>query len=148
MSNIKVASQYIKDLQFDLPSAPDIFLNPQDKPDIALSVDIDAKKLNETLYEISLKIGAKATVKKEQFFNCNITYAGIFAIEKIEKEMIEQVLLIYCPNLLFPYLRRIVTNITTDAGLAPLMLDPIDFAHLYNKRNTIANSEPISDSKN
>ena len=62
--------------------------------------------------------------------------------------MLEQVLLIYCPNLLFPFLRRIITNVSTDAGLAPLMLDPIDFALLYNKRKEAANSTPVNDTKN
>ena len=62
--------------------------------------------------------------------------------------MLEQVLLIYCPNLLFPFIRRIITNLSTDAGLAPLMLDPIDFALLYNKRKQAANATPVSDTKN
>lgn len=148
MQNLKIVSQYIKNLNFDLPSAPQVFLQQQDKPDIAIKVDIDAKKLGDDLFEVSLKIGANATIKKEKFFNCDITYAGIFSIKKVEEQMLEQVLLIYCPNLIFPFLRRIITNIATDAGLAPLMLDPIDFADLYNRRKSVANSTPISDSKN
>ena len=62
--------------------------------------------------------------------------------------MLEQVLLIYCPNLLFPFLRRIIANISTDGGLAPLMLDPIDFADLYARRKAANNAEPVSDTKN
>ena len=62
--------------------------------------------------------------------------------------MLEQVLLIYCPNLLFPFMRRIISNATADAGFAPLMLDPIDFAALYNRRKAAQNATPISDLKN
>jgi preprotein translocase subunit SecB len=148
MSDIKIISQYIKDLSFSLPNAPQIFLNPQDKPDIALSIDIDARKIAEETFEVSLKISAAATVKSEKFFICNLIYAGIFSLQKIEGEMLEQVLLIYCPNLLFPFLRRIISNITSDAGLAPLMLDPIDFADLYARRKAAVEATPISDTKN
>ncbi len=148
MSNIRIISQYIKELNFNLPSAPQIFLKPQDKPNIALSIDIDAKKLSDENFEITLKIAADATTAEGKFFDCKLSYAGLFSLQKIEGEMLEQILLIYCPNLLFPFLRRIITNITSDAGLAPLMLDPIDFADLYNRRKMAANATPISDTKN
>ncbi|MBL6664546.1 MAG: protein-export chaperone SecB [Rickettsiales bacterium] len=153
MSNVKIISQYIKDLSFNIKNTPNIFLKPTTKPNIALSIDIDAKKIsnekNTSNYEITLKITAKATKDDdEKFFTCNVEYAGIFNIGAIEGDMLEQVLLIYCPNLLFPFVRRIITNISTDAGLAPLMLDPIDFALLYNRRKQATNSQPISDTKN
>lgn len=153
MSNVKILSQYIKDISFKIENTPEIFLKPTNKPNINLSIDIDAKKISEekenSNYEITLKITAKALKSdKEQFFNCNLEYAGIFNIAKIEGEMLEQVLLIYCPNLLFPFVRRIITNISTDAGLAPLMLDPIDFALLYNKRKKADTATPINNTKN
>jgi preprotein translocase subunit SecB len=62
--------------------------------------------------------------------------------------MIEQILLIYCPNLLFPFIRRLIANLTSDSGFPPLMIDPIDFTDLYAKRTKIANSQPISNTKN
>jgi len=148
MSNIKIISQYIKDLSFESPNSPQIFLNPQDKPNIALSINIDAKKISDEVFEVSLKVTAEAKIQDEKFFICEITYAGLFSFQKIEGEMLEQVLLIYCPNILFPFLRRIITNVTTDGGLAPLMLDPIDFADLYARRKAATNSEPVSDTKN
>lgn len=148
MSNIKIISQFIQSLNFELPSAPQVFLNPQDKPNIALSIDIDAKKIAEEIFEVTLKISADATMQDAPFFACKLAYSGLFSLQKMEGEMLEQILLIYCPNLLFPFLRRIVTNLTADAGLAPLMLDPIDFADLYNRRKTAANATPINNTKN
>ena len=148
MSNIKVISQYIKDLSFETPSSPDIFLTNQGKPDIELSIDIDAKKTTNEIYEIILKISANATTKEKKIFLCEASYAGLFALQNIENEMIEQILLIYCPNLLFPFLRRLIANLTSDSGFPPLMIDPIDFADLYSKRKKLADSEPISDTKN
>ncbi len=148
MSHIKIISQYIKELQFNLPSAPQAFLNPRDKPNILISIDIDVQKIAEETFEVTLKIAADATNESDPLFNCKVAYCGLFSLQKIEGEMLEQILLIYCPNLLFPYLRRIMTNATSDAGLAPLMLDPIDFADLYNRRKTTANAIPINDTKN
>lgn len=148
MSNVKIISQYIQHLSFELPAAPQVFLNPQDKPNIALSIDIDAKKISEEIFEVTLKISADATIEDAQFFNCKVAYSGLFSLQKIEGPMLEQILLIYCPNLLFPFLRRIITNLTSDAGLAPLMLDPIDFADLYNRRKAANDATPINDTKN
>lgn len=148
MSNIKIISQYIQSLSFELPSAPQVFLNPQDKPDIALSIDIDAKKIANEIFEVTLKIGADAKMQGNQFFTCKLAYSGLFSLQKVEGEMLEQILLIYCPNILFPFLRRIITNISADAGLAPLMLDPIDFADLYQRRKIANDTVPINDTKN
>ncbi len=149
MSNIKVISQYIKDLSFEVPSAPENFLNQQQtKPDLGVSIDIDAKKIAADIFEITLKIKATAEEKQKKIFICEIAYCGLFSIQNIEEKMLEQVLLIYCPNLLFPYLRRIVANLTTDGGFPSLTLDPIDFAALYARRQEVANAEPISNRKN
>ena len=68
MSNIKIISQHIKDLSFEVPNAPEVFLNPQDKPDILLTINIDAKKLAEETYEVSLKITANATASEKKLF--------------------------------------------------------------------------------
>ncbi len=148
MSNIKVISQYIKDLSFETPSSPENFLTPQEKPDIALSIDIDAKKLSAEIYEITLKITANAEVADKKIFVCEIAYAGLFALQNIENEMIEQILLIYCPNLLFPFIRRMIANLTVDGGFPPLMIDPIDFTDLYSKRKAVVDSKPINNTKN
>ncbi len=148
MSNIRVISQYIKDLSFEAPNAPSIFLNPAVKPDIELSINIDAAKIAEEVFEVSLKISADAKGEGKRIFLCEIVYGAVFAIKDIEENMLEQILLIYCPNLIFPYLRRIVTNLTTDGGFPPLMLDPIDFADLYSRRKMASESAPINDTKN
>jgi len=148
MSNIKVISQYIKDLSFETPHSPDIFLANQGKPDIELSIDIDAKKISDEIYEVILKISANATTKEKKIFLCEVSYAGLFSLQNIEAEMIEQILLIYCPSLIFPFIRRLIANLTSDSGFPPLMIDPIDFTDLYSKRRKLTDSEPISDTKN
>ena len=141
MSNIKINSQYIKDLSFEVPNSPEIFLSPNLKPDIAISIDIDANKLSVNTFEVTLKIKAEAKGNDKVIFICEVSYAGIFTLdEKIEdKKEIEQILLIFCPNILFPFVRRIVSGCTTDGGFPPLMLEPIDFAEIYQKRSNQVN---------
>ncbi len=152
---INIIGQYLKDLSIEVPNAPQIFLeNGHQKPNIAISIDIDAKKIGENnnsenqtenfeIFEISLKISAdanKSADAKEQkkqeniLFVLEAVYSGIFKISQIDNQMIEQILLIYCPNLLFPFLRKIIANSVSDAGFPALMLDPIDFGDLYQKR--------------
>jgi preprotein translocase subunit SecB len=145
MSNIKILAQYIKNLSFNAPQTPEVFLQQQEKPDIKISIDIDAKKIAAENFEITLKISANASTKNSKLFNCELSYGGLFLLKNIEGEMLEQVLLIYCPNLLFPFLRRIITNATSDAGFAPLMLDPIDFAELYARRKAAEKATPVND---
>lgn len=132
MSNIRISSQYLKNLSFKSPGAPDIFFKPSTKPNIELSIDLDAKKLSEESYEVIIKI--KAEADKSKMFICEAEYAGIFVMQNIEVNMIEQVLLVYCPNLLFPFIRKIICDATSAGGFPPLMIDPIDFSALYQKR--------------
>lgn len=147
-SNVRVIGQYLKDLSFEVPMSPEIFLGQQEKPEIELVIDIDAKKISDQLYEVSLKISADARTKEKVVFICEAVYAGIFLIEKIESDMLEQVLLIYCPNLLFPFIRRIIANSTIDGAFPPLMLEPIDFTELYNRRQKLSDSDLASSTKN
>jgi len=140
MSDIRINSQYAKDLSFEVPNSPDIFLTPTTKPNIDLSIDIDAKRLSVNTFEVILKINATAKGGENDgdkvIFICELSYAGIFVLnEKIQDQKeIEEILLIYCPNLLFPFARKIIAGCTIDGGFPPLMLEPINFADLYQKR--------------
>lgn len=153
MSNIKVISQYINNLDFSLPNGASTFIAENSKPDINLTIDLDAKKIinnnsKENIFEVILKIKAEAKNKDLDLFQLQISYGGLFSLENIDEELTQQILLVYCPNLLFPFLRRIIANITADAGFPSLMLDLIDFNTLYLKRKNIAKSEPINNTKN
>ena len=130
---MKIVKQYIKDLSINVPNSPDIFINSQDKPNIDIAIDIDAKKISDMAYEVILQI--KASADDGQLFECVVNYAGIFSISESSADTdLEEILLVGCPNLLFPFSRSIIADITANAGFSPLMLDPIDFAYLYQKR--------------
>lgn len=138
-----VKGQYVKDLSFENPSAPQSLLGMEQKPNIEVGVDLRAQKLQEGLFELTLRITAKATAEISTLFLVELSYAGIFQLTNFPPEAIESVILVDCPFVLFPFARRVIADVTRDGGFPPLMLDPIDFHALYmqNKQNLQRTSE-------
>ena len=128
-----INAQYIKDLSFENPGAPASLLGTKSAPKIDLNVNINVQKLQENTHEVELKITAKATMDSNPLFLAELSYAGVFTLINLAEEHQEQLLLIYCPSILFPFARRIIADITHDGGFPPLMLDPIDFATMYQQ---------------
>lgn len=127
--------QYIKDLSFENPCAPEIYTIKPLKPEIKVSVDINVKKLQEEAYEVELVINATAEHDKKVMFIIELNYAGIFIVKNLtEEEELKKILFVYCPSLLFPFARRIIADTTRDASMPPLMLDTINFGALYESR--------------
>src|SRR5690606_26222795 len=131
-----VKGQYIKDLSFENPHAPQSLLANNARPAIDVNVDLKAQKLQDDIYEMTLHIGAKATSEGSTMFLVELAYAGIFQIQNIPAERIEPLVLIDCPFVLFPFARRVISDITRDGGFPPLMLDPIDFHALYTQNKS------------
>lgn len=133
---VAVVSQYIKDLSFENPRAPASILQIKERPQIAVNVDVKAAIVNEEegLYEVAITLQVTAKSQENTLFVNELTYAGLFAIRGLNEAEREQTLLIYCPNILFPFARRIVADASRDGGFLPLMLDPIDFAQIYIRR--------------
>ena len=129
---ILVNAQYTKDLSFENPNAPQNFSELKEPPKIDVSVDIEVKKIQDSAFEVTLLTNVKASANDKSLFLIELAYSGVFTVEVPDNER-EPVLMVYCPNLLFPYSRRIISDITRDAGFPPLMLDPIDFANLYHQ---------------
>ena len=131
-SNLSINAQYIKDLSFENPKAPFSLLH-NEKPEIGVSIDIGAHNIQDETYEVVLSIQVRSTVKDEMQFLIELQYAGIFSLEnKIEKKSdMEQVLFVQCPSIIFPYARRIISDLTRDGGYLPLYISPIDFHALY-----------------
>ncbi len=131
---ISIAAQYVKDISFENPGAPASLRPTEEKPSISVSVDVKAQALGQDGYEVELKIGATATRGDTTVFICETTFAGVFVLQNLPQEELQPALLIFCPNLLFPYARRIISDLTRDGGFPALLLDPIDFARLYQQR--------------
>lgn len=125
-----VLAQYVKDLSFENPNAPVVY-QWQGQPQVDVQFNIGSKKVADEIYEVALKIEATAKADEGVAFAVELVYAGLFAIRNVEEGSIEVFLLTEAPRLLFPFARRIVADATRDGNFPPLMLEPIDFAALY-----------------
>ena len=135
-SKLTINSQYIKDLSFENPNSPDSLSNKNGLPQINVDINVFAKPLTEKLYEVTLSINGKATKKDLKVFELELAYAGLFTLPNIDLNNNEEkkLMLIEAPQLLFPYARSIVSNVTRDGGFMPLIIQPIDFDLLYESR--------------
>ena len=125
---IRVISQYIKDLSFENPGAA-----VQEQPNIELGIDVGAapKNTDENVFEVTLKLQARAGTKETALFLLEMDYCGLFQINGFAQADLEPILLIECPRILFPFARRIIADISAEGGFPPLRIDPVDFAALY-----------------
>ena len=134
---MKILGQFIRDMSFEniLSQKP---VEGQVQPDIQVQVSIDAKKREAPRYEVitKFKITSKNKEGGEHLFLMELDYAGLFSIEGVPDNQLHPFLLIECPRMLFPFIRRIVSDVTRDGGFPPLNLDNIDFVQLY--RQTLA----------
>lgn len=136
---MKVLGQYLKDLSFENPNAPQSLSTQTGQPEINISVNVNARTLTATDYEVELHLEAKASHEQKVVFAADLLYAGVFRLENIPQEALHPVVLIECPRMLFPFARQVLADATRNGGFPPLMLDPIDFAGMYQKR--LAQSE-------
>lgn len=133
-AQLRVLTQYVKDLSFENPNAPQMLGPVEEQPQISIRVDVGVKRMNENDYEVALKIGAEAKVKEKAMFLAEIEYAGLFRLTGIQEQDLEAVLVVECPRQIFPFARRALADVTRDGGYPPLMIDPIDFVSLYHQR--------------
>ncbi|MXS83558.1 protein-export chaperone SecB [Nitrosomonas oligotropha] len=125
---------YVKDLSLEIPNAPNIFLE-RDTPEINLQLGTKSQGIGEGLYEVLLTVTVTAKIKDKNMFLVEAQQAGIFRIRNIPAGEIEPVLGIGCPNILFPYLREVVSDIVTRAGFPPVILNPVNFEAIYQQKN-------------
>lgn len=131
---IRVLAQYIRDLSFENPRAPESLRGGPGQPNIDLGVEMNARGRHDGLFEVELKLGATATREAEPVFQVELVFGGLFEIAGVPEEQLEAVLLIECPRFLFPFARRIIADLTGESGFPPFMIDPIDFAGVYAAR--------------
>lgn len=147
-AKIQLHSQYIKDLSFENPNAPQSLAQIAKNPNIGFNVNVNANKLNENYFEVSLDIKASAKEREDEqkiIFQIELLYSSIFSISDYENEdELKKILLIEAPQLIFPFARRIIADATRDGGFPPLIMDPIDFRKLTEK-NEQNNSDKETD---
>ena len=152
----KVLAQFIRDLSFENILAQK-GLDTNSPPDIKVNVNLDAKKRkSENQYEVLIKLSIVSSAKKEnsndsknsKLFILEIEYGGVFEVTGVPEDQIHPYLMIECPRILFPYLRRIVADVTHDGGFPPLNLEQINFLALYQKEIARRQKEAEQATKN
>lgn len=141
---IRILGQYLKDLSFENPNAPQSLGQQQSQPDINIAVNVNAKNITPTDFEVELHLDAKATAQDKVIFATEVLYAGIFRMENFPQNVLHPAVLIECPRMLFPFARQILADATRNGGFPPLMLDPIDFAQMYQKRMAAQKTAPVT----
>lgn len=131
---LRVLAQYTKDLSFENPNVPDSLRTDQEAPNVEVSLDVQARSLQEDNYESSITLRISSKRGETVAFLAELTYGGVFLIKGVPKENLQPILLIECPRLLFPFARAIISEAIRDGGFPPLMLEPIDFQALYRQR--------------
>jgi preprotein translocase subunit SecB len=130
---IRILAQYVRDLSFESPRAPES-LRGGAQPQIDLSVELNVRGRDDGFYEVEVKLAARALREAETVFHIEIAYAGLFEIMGVPQADLEPVLMIECPRYLFPFVRRVVADLSMEGGFPPFMLEPIDFAGIYAAR--------------
>ncbi len=143
--------QYVKDLSFEVPGAPGIFTQLRTQPQVAINLDVQARRVQEgqNVFEVAIIIRAEAHDNSAQangqaaspaptVFVAELTYAGVFTLSGLPDNAIEPVLLVECPRILFPFARNILSDVTRDGGFPPVLLQPIDFVALWQARRNQA----------
>ena len=159
---LTVNIQYVKDLSFEVPNAPEIYSTLRSQPNVSINLDVQARRIQEgqDVFEVILQIKAEATeaqapiangqaangqdanappgstpaVAGRPVFIAELSYAGVFTLSGVPENTVEPVLLVECPRLLFPYARNILADVTRDGGFPPVLLQPIDFVSLWQSR--------------
>lgn len=136
---MSVLAQFVRDMSFENMVAQKGIASADVQPDIQVQVSLDARKrAQEFQYDIvtKFKVTSKNKLNDETLFLIELDYGGIFHVEGVPDEQLHPFLLIECPRLLFPFVRRIISDVTRDGGFPPLNIDTVDFLALY--RNEIA----------
>ena len=134
--NMRILAQYVRDLSFENVAAQKKLQGTNVQPDIQVQVSLDAnKRETEGQFEVATKFKITSTNKAdgETLFVVELDYLGLFLIEGVPAEQMHPFLLIECPRMIFPFARRIISDVTRDGGFPALNLDSVDFLELYRQ---------------
>src|SRR5262249_26768041 len=134
MPSLSVLVQYSKDFSFENPNAPQSLMQQQQQPQIGIQINVNPRQMSNTDYEVELKVEGKAENGGNVLFAFDLNYAGVFRLMNIPQENLGRLLMIECPRLLFRFAREIISNAIINGGFPPLMLNPVDFVGLYQRR--------------
>ena len=145
---VMVHAQYVKDLSFENPNAPDSLRPSKARPEMDINIMLDARRVpdeqNSDLYESALSLNVKATREGQVVFICEIVYGALVTIKDAPADRINPTLYIDVPAMMFPFVRQLVANVSAAGGVPPLYLNPIDFRGMYLSQRRDQQAAPIT----
>ena len=131
---LNITHQYTKDLSFENPAAPGLFMNAQtDPPSIDIDVRVEAQALGSNTYEVTLHIRVNATAGSTTLFIVEIAYAAIAEIGEIPEEHLHPFIVVQVPQMIFPFARSILSGMISEGGFPPVLIAPVDFVEMYRQ---------------
>ncbi len=142
---VGVKVQYIKDLSFEVPRAPEIFVAIRAQPRMAVRLNVSSRPIGgpEKTHEVTLTLRIEATdpnarndtaTSSSVEYIAELSYAGLFTLEQVPGSAIQEALLVECPHILYPFACNILADLTRDANFPPVTLQPVDFMQLWQTR--------------
>ncbi len=140
---LAITAQYVRDLSFENPRAPQSLVqtNAKSQPNVSVNVEVNVRQLQEKLYEVILQMRTQAQQGDDPLFLADLHYAGIFTIGEVPPEVVQILLFVEAPRMLFPFARHIVAEAIRDGGFPPMLVQPVDFAAMYKQRLAQAQAE-------
>ncbi len=132
---------YVKDISLEIPNAPQVFLE-REAPQVDIQLHHNSSSVDEGVYQTTLTVTVTAKAKDKTMFLVEAGQAGIFVIRNIAPPELDAILGIACPNILFPYVREIVSDITMRAGFPPVVLNPVNFEAIYQSQRESQQAAP------
>jgi preprotein translocase subunit SecB len=137
MPMFQIQRMYLKDLSLEQPNSPQILLE-QGQPQVEINLTLGAEPIGEGMYEVTVTATVTTKLKDKTLFLVEAKQGGIFEIRNVPDEQLKQILGIACPNMVYPYLRAIVSDVCTRAGFPPVMLSEVNFQAMYEAQQAQA----------
>ena len=131
---------YLKDLSLEQPNSPQVLLE-QGQPAVEINLTLGAEPIADGMFEVTVMATVTTKVNDKTLFLVEAKQGGIFEIRNIPEEQLKQILGIACPNIVYPYLRAIVSDVCTRAGFPPVMLSEVNFQAMYEAQQAQANAQ-------
>jgi len=138
LQQLIVNAQYVKDLSFENPRAPQSLVQQTAQPSVDINVDVKAQNLGPEVFEVILTINVTARIQDDPVFLVELAYGTVVTVKNAPQEMLAPLILVETPRLVFPFARAIIANATRDGGFPPLMINPIDFSELLRRQQADA----------
>lgn len=142
MPQVAVLVQYVKDFSFENPNAPAVY-QWQGQPQTDVQFNVGSQSVGEDMHEVAMKVDITSTTDEGTAFKLDLLYGGLFALRNVPAGQLDAFLLAEAPRLMFPFVRKLIADATSEAGFPPLRLDPIDFAGLYMQRAAQKQAETL-----